>query len=302
MIRELDISNTVFEYDESQKPAMYADPGDTIIFNSYDFVLNKLSSEKILKSQIIKDGFVRQSVCGNVYINGSEPGDTLKVTVNQIEITADAGTVAVYPPDFEVLGAYIDQEETLKIPIKDGQALFFDGRIKIPICPMIGALAVCAAGVVEDTVTPGRYGGNMDCKMLQEGASIYLPVTVPGALLSMGDVHGLQGDGEIFSALEVPSRITVTVELIKAKQEKWPVLETSDAWYWIASADTMDEANVEAMKAGAEFLLKRGGGLTSTEWIVMLGIVGELEVCNFVDPRVSARLKMPKYVASEISF
>ncbi len=302
MIRELGIKNLVFDYNEQDKPAGFADSGDTIIFNSYDFVLNKLTDSGVLKSHIISEGFERQSVCGNVYINGAEPGDTLKVTIEKIEITDKEGTIAIFPPDFEVLGKYIDKEETWKIPIEDGYAIFFGGKVKLPIRPMVGALAVCPAGVVEDTVTPGTYGGNMDCKLLEEGTSIYLPVTVKGALLNMGDVHALQGDGEIFSALEVPSRITVKVELIKGRQEKWPVLETEDAWYCIASSETMDRANEYAMKAVAEFLMKRDTGFSKTEVVVLLGVSADLEVCNFVDPRVSARLKIPKILIPNISF
>lgn len=302
MIRICDISNMVFEYDENQAPAIYADSGDTIIFDSYDFVLNKLTDENVLKSKIVEEGFERQSCCGNVYINQAEPGDTLKVTIDDIEITSPTGTIQVYPPDFEVLSKYIDKEATIKVPIEDGYATFFGGKVKLPINPFIGALAVCKHGIIEDTVTPGTYGGNMDCKLLGIGTSIYLPVTCPGALLNMGDAHALQGDGEIFSALEVPAKMTVTVEVIKGRQEEWPVLETKDSWYVITSADTMDEANTLAMDAAAQFLIKRGGGLTATEWVVMLGVAGDLEVCNVVDPRVSARLGMPKAIAKDICF
>lgn len=302
MIRELDVNYRIYNYDEDRKPAMYAEPGDTIVFNAEDFVGNALTDETVLKSSLVADGFVCQPCNGDVYINGAQPGDTLKVTIENIEITAAEGTIQLYPPDFEVYGKYLEKEETMKVPIKNGKAVFFGGKLRIPIKPMVGAIAVCPHGVVEDTVTPGTYGGNMDCKCLTEGSSIYLPVAVPGALLNMGDAHALQGDGEIFSALEVPSRITVKVELIKNRQEKWPVLETKDKWYVIASAETMDEATNEVMEAAYHFFAEHGRGYNEQEWIVLLGVAGDVEVCNVVDPRVSIRLGIPKNIAGEIEF
>lgn len=302
MIRELDIKHRIYDYNENREPAMYANSGDTIIFNAQDFVENSLTDESVLKSSIIENGFVCQPCNGDVYINAAQPGDTLKITIQKIEITAEQGTIALFPPDFEVYGKYIDKEETMKVPIQNGEAILFNGNLKLPIKPMVGAIAVCPHGVVEDTVTPGTYGGNMDCKCITEGTTLYLPVAVPGALLNMGDVHALQGDGEIFSALEVPSRITVKVELIKNRQEKWPVLETKDMWYVIASAASMDEATKEAMEAAYTFLEKRKGGYSKKEWIVLLGLMGNLEVCNVVDPRVSLRLGIPKNIADKIAF
>ncbi|MBC5689856.1 acetamidase/formamidase family protein [Mediterraneibacter sp. NSJ-55] len=302
MVREMDIKYRIYIYDKNRKPAMYADSGDIIIFHAQDFVENRLTDEGILKSSIIKAGFICQPCNGDVYINNAEPGDTLKVTIEKIEITAEKGTIALFPPDFEVYGKYLDREETIKVPIKDGKAIFFGGRLELPVQPMIGAIAVCPADEIEDTVTPGTYGGNMDCKYITEGTSLYLPVAVPGALLNMGDAHAMQGDGEIFSALEVPSCITAKVELIKNRQEKWPILETEDKWYVIASAESMDEATKEAMETAYHFLVKRGGGYGKKEWIILLGMVGDIEVCNVVDPRVSIRLGIPKKIAEKIIF
>ena len=142
----------------------------------------------------------------------------------------------------------------------------------------------------------------MDCKHLGIGTTLYLPVEVPGALLGMGDVHALQGDGEVPAALEVSGAITVTIDLIKGRQEKWPVLETDDAWYVLATGDTINEANPDAMEGMAEFLIKRGGGFSNIEWMILLGMAGDLEVCQVPNPRMTARYRMPKSVAKNITF
>lgn len=122
MIREVGINNRIYDYDESRMPAMYADSGDTIIFNAEDFVGNLLTNEKVLKSHIIAEGFVCQPCNGDVYINGAEPGDTLKITIDKVEITADQGTIALFPPDFEIYGKYLDKEETMKVPARGRQS------------------------------------------------------------------------------------------------------------------------------------------------------------------------------------
>ncbi|MGI6160454.1 MAG: acetamidase/formamidase family protein [Christensenellales bacterium] len=142
----------------------------------------------------------------------------------------------------------------------------------------------------------------MDCKYLTKGTSLYLPVQVPGALLCTGDIHALQGDGEIVCGLEVPGKITLKVEVIKDKAEPCPMLETPERWYMLASEDTIEKSNWEAIDKMLKFLLKRSDKYTLTQWISLMGICGDLEFCQVVDPLVTIRYGIDKSVAPDLTF
>lgn len=300
-MKHVDITKKFFFYEEANKPVMTIVPGETIAFSSEDCFQNLLVDEKIVKSQLLAQKVVINPSTGPIFVEGAKPGDTLKVHIDAIEMLDGYGTMALIAEEFGVLARYFDKEETVKVPIVDGVAHFFGGKLKLPINPMVGVLAVTPKGESAPTSTPGTYGGNMDCKLLTKGATLYLPVQVEGALLGMGDVHALQGDGEVLASLEVPAKITVTVDLIKNRAEKWPVLETDTHWYVLTSADTLAEANPLALEAMAEFLIKRGG-YDKKEWLMLMGIVGNIEICQIVDPRMTARFGMPKAIAKNLAF
>ena len=301
-MKEIDISKKFFFYQESNEPVMTIESGETVKFASEDCFQNLLTDSSIVKSDILKQGVIINPSTGPVYVKDAMPGDTLKVHIDNIEMLDGYGTMALIAEEFGVLGKYFDKEETVKVPVKDGVAEFFGGKVKLPVRFMVGVLAVTPKDYAAPTSTPGTYGGNMDCKLLNIGTDLYLPVAVEGALLGMGDVHALQGDGEILASLEVPAAITVTVELIKGRQEKWPILETEDAWYVLASGEDLNTANPEALDGMAQFLLKRGGEFTKEEWLMMMGIAGDLEICQIADPWMTARFKMPKSITKDLKF
>ena len=301
-MKHVDISHKFFFYEESNKPVLTIQPGETVEFASEDCFQNLLTDSSVVKSELLRKNIIINPSTGPVYIEGAEPGDTLKIHIDDIRMLDAYGTMALIAEEFGILGKYFDCEETVKVPIIDGIAHFFDGKVKLPIKPMVGVLAVTPKGYAAPTSTPGTYGGNMDCKLLSAGTDLYLPVAVEGALLGMGDVHALQGDGEILASLEVPGAITVTVDLIKGRQEKWPILETKEAWYVLASGPDLNSANPEALDGMAQFLIKRKGEFTKEEWLMMMGIAGDLEICQIADPWMTARFRMPKSITKDLEF
>lgn len=82
------------------------------------------------------------------------------------------------------------------LDISDGNVHL--GGHSFPVNPMIGVIGVAPSGKGIDTETPDAHGGNMDCTRVHEGSVIYFPVSAPGALLAMGDLHAAMGDGEVF--------------------------------------------------------------------------------------------------------
>lgn len=161
---------------------------------------------------------------------------------------------------------------------------------------MIGVIGTAPETADIPCGTPGRHGGNMDTKLIRKGNTLYLPVFIEGAKLAMGDLHAVMGDGEVsICGLEVPGVVTVTVDVIKGKQEEWPVLETADAWYVLASGKDLDEAADFAMTGMLKFLQDRLP-LGKNDIISLLSITGNLEISQIVDPLKTVRMSIPKYV------
>lgn len=292
------IKGTTPYYDESLDGVYTMRPGETIVLDAPDCWGNQLN-ETVTKGELYERGLEMNPCCGPVVVEGAMPGDTLKISVKGIQV-ADAGHLAIYRPEFGVLGEYLEKDETVTVPVKYGAAKLH-GKFEVPIKPMLGVLAVTPAGERQSTLLSGTYGGNMDCNLLTEGTVLYLPVQVPGAKVVTGDVHALQGNGEVLASLEIPARITLQIELLKGSQEEWPILETAEGWHVITSGKTSDEANQAAMKAMADFLTRRGI-YSNKEWLTLMGLVGEADICKVVDTFKTSRFFMSKKYTDKITF
>jgi amidase len=167
---------------------------------------------------------------------------------------------------------------------------------------MIGVIGVAPEGEAIGCGTPGHHGGNMDNTMVAEGAVLYFPVAVEGALFGLGDVHAVMGDGEIgVTGLEIPADINLTIELIKGKAPEYPVLENEESFSIIVSKETVDEATVRATELMHDFLVERMD-IASPDIIMLMSLVGDLEICQIVDPLKTVRFVFPKKYMARAEF
>lgn len=142
----------------------------------------------------------------------------------------------------------------------------------------------------------------MDNKMVTEGATIYFPVAVDGALFAMGDLHAAMGDGEIgVSGLEIPAEVTVTLELIKEKAQTEPVLEDRDYWSVIVSRESLDQAASDATETMFLFLKERVD-MSDPDLTILMSLAGQLQFCQVVDPLKTVRFVIPKGYLGQIEF
>jgi len=149
--------------------------------------------------------------------------------------------------------------------------------------------------------TPGAHGGNMDNKMVTEGATLYFPVAVEGALFGLGDFHAAMGDGEVsVSGVEVAGAATVTLEVIKGQHLEQPMLENEECFTQIASAMTLDEASKMATQLMINRLVERTH-MNVSEVTMLMSAVGQLEICQVVDPLVTVRFVVPKWLLSQLN-
>ncbi|MGG3466756.1 acetamidase/formamidase family protein [Neobacillus pocheonensis] len=280
--------NTILSFSPSNQPVCKAISGDVITFETCDCFSNQIQSEEQLFSSVGWDKI--NPATGPLFVEEAEPGDILKVEILKISI-AKQGVMTV-APNLGVLGEAIKEEKTKIIRIENGKALFNE-KIQIPVRPMIGVIGTSPETEEIPTGTPGQHGGNMDCKRIVEGAVLYLPVHVNGALLSMGDLHAVMGDGEvIICGLEISGEVTVRVSVIKDKIFPLPLLKEGDHIMTIASAETLDLAAKQATLQMHNFLIEELG-VEFNEAGMLLSLVGNLRICQVVDPLMTARMELP---------
>ncbi len=168
-------------------------------------------------------------------------------------------------------------------------------RVEVGLAPFIGSIGVAPRfGRVETTLTPGEYGGNMDCVETTEGTTLYLPVWVRGAYLSFGDVHALQGDGEVNgTALEVTAQVTLKIEVLKGRHAEWPRLENATYIMTAASTRPLDDCVRLAQIELLNWLVEDHGFAREEAWQLMAQ-VGSMRIGNVVDPRYTVVAKFPK--------
>ena len=136
----------------------------------------------------------------------------------------------------------------------------------------------------------------MDTKQITEGATLYFPVFQEGALFATGDFHAAMGDGEVSgTGIEVPGEVTVTFEVIKETPIHHPLLETDEGISFLVSAETLDEATTTAVREMIDFLHPQIG-LSMSHLTMLMSAVGQTETSQIVDPLITARFFVPKYV------
>jgi acetamidase/formamidase len=225
---------------------------------------------------------------GPVEVRGARAGETLVVEIDEVRVgtwgITDAGG---WPsPLNERLGVSEGQPATLVWELDAEAALGRDqaGRT-VALRPFLGVIGMPPSEPgVHPTQPPRVSGGNIDCKELVAGTTLYLPIPVDGALLSAGDGHAAQGDGEVSQlAIECPlERAQLTVSVRDDLTLSTPIARTDDAWLTFGFDEDLDEAAALAIDAMLE-LMGREHGLERREALALASIVVDLRVTQMVN-------------------
>ena len=286
---KLNCEHTINNFSKDNAPIMRVSSPITMTIETKDCYSNMLRSPETRSNRVPSE--LINPATGPIYIEGAEPGDTLKVTIEKIDIE-DFGVVSC-GDDCGPLAKYLVGNHLEIVDIKDGFADFL-GKYKIPLHKMIGVIGVAPSDEAKRTSYPGRHGGNMDTNMITEGTVLYLPVAVPGALLAMGDVHAVMGDGEVGgSGLEIPANITFTIEVIPGKSYEFPIAEDDSTFCIIATEPTLDAATESVTGAALTFMRERID-LEDYKIIMLMSLVGDLQFSQVVDPEMTVRFMVPK--------
>ena len=251
-------------------PVLRIAPGMPVSFATRDGDDGQIDRDTTVADLAGLDALRAHAMTGPFFVEGAEPGDQLRVHIDEL-IPADFGWTTILPGRFGLLRDRFDSPLVVRWELRDGVATSDDlPGVRVRGAPFLGlvgtapsrallaqfaareaALAEAGAVVMQPnprsalpaigpaasdglrTVPPRETGGNFDIKELRAGSTLVLPVAVPGALLSAGDMHFAQGDGEASgTAIECAGRVTMTVELVKRHAIEWrgrfPHLEFCD--------------------------------------------------------------------------
>ena len=285
------VSKDTFVYAMSaqNKPALHIEPGTQIQFETWDALYGQVRSAD--KGFDGLDWSCVNPATGPVYINGAQAGDILSVKIDHIEVE-ETGLV-ICGKDMGVMGPFLQNSAIKIVSIKDGMAHYSDD-IQLPINKMIGVIGVAPKSGEIPCGVPDLHGGNMDCKEIREGATVLLPVNVPGALLAIGDLHAVMADGEVgASGLEVAGCVTVTVDIIKNKDLPLPMIINDSHVMALASDVDLDTA-VEMAVANMTGYLTQTEGFTMEDAVMLTSLVADVRICQVVDPKKTVRIEFPK--------
>jgi acetamidase/formamidase len=290
----LDHSVVHHQWDNSLPPRLTIDAGDTVVFDTRDAADRYYSRASTHADVLARGPFRGHPLTGPVRVRDAAPGDTLVVEIVDMKPGADFGWTAIRP------GRGLLPESDFAKPfqqiwdVSDGTHARMGNGIAIPLAPFPGVMgtALDEAGA-HSTMPPRKNGGNMDIKQLTAGTTLLLPVWVEGALFSVGDGHGAQGDGEVcVTAVEMMAQVTLRFGLQKGRYLPEPQLRTSGpldraanrSSYYATTAHGPDlfASAQQAVRYMIDHLVQERG-LSREQAYIVCSVAVDLKISEIVD-------------------
>jgi acetamidase/formamidase len=286
-------------YDSSLDPVVTIESGDRVYFENLlargldRLRLAGISEDRFLppmlevEERVTDRGPGAHPLNGPIYVEGAETGDVLEVRFLDIGFLVDYGVSGflpgggTIPADFPSAALRIFEIDTVTSTV----TMTGVEGITIPARPFFGSIGVAPPvlrGRISSTA-PGYHVGNLDNKDLVEGTTIFMPVHVYGGLLSIGDGHAAQGDGEVTgTAIEASLYGTIEVILHKDRSLKWPRAETPTHYMSMGLDPDLDEAARMATREMVSFLVSEKG-MDPADAYVLCSVALDLRVTQLVD-------------------
>ena len=286
-MRRIPRSSHVFSYSAANPPAERIAPGETVVVET----TNAFGDQEFHPGDTLADLDLDAAdpLTGPLYVEGAEPGDTIAVTLEDIQLVGIGAQGII--PGFGIL-------DWKSMPLhffepRDGKITWLRG-IEFAVRPSLGAIGVAPVEGSIPSIWPGDHGGNMDTKYVCARSTIFFPVFHPGALLVMGDCHQIQGDGELCGvAPETDAEVTLHVDVLKGKTIRRPRIMAEHRFMTIASAETLEQAVKIATRDMIDLLVEEKG-FTEDEAYLLITIKADIEICQVVDPLMTVRVAMDR--------
>jgi acetamidase/formamidase len=263
----LDPANLHGYFSRELEPVLTVAPGDSVRFAVPNAGWEVARDEHVAARDPERD--TGHALAGPIEVGGARAGQTLVVRIDRV-VPGTWGVTLSEPAH------RIDWE-------LDGELGSGAGRT-VRLAPFLGVLGMPPSDPgIHSTIPPRRHGGNIDCKELVAGSTLYLPIPVDGALFSAGDGHALQGDGEVSgTAIECPAQATLTLDLQDDPVPEWPIARTADAWLTFGFDEHLGRAARIAVD-GMLDLMERELGLDRPDALALASVVVDLRVTQVVN-------------------
>ena len=263
----LDASVLHGHFSRELPPVLSVDPGDSVRFSTPNAGWHVGRDEPFQSRNTELD--TGHALAGPIEVRGVRAGQVLAVRVDD-----------VVPGPWGVTFGGADHRIDWEL---DGGVGTAAGR-SVRLAPFLGVLGMPPdeAGV-HSTIPPRRCGGNIDCKELVAGTTLYLPIPLAGALFSAGDGHAAQGDGEVSgTAIEAPVEAQVTLDVRDDFELEWPIARVEGAWLTFGFDDHLGRAAKIAVD-GMLDLMERELELPRNDALAFASVVVDLRVTQVVN-------------------
>lgn len=233
---------------------------------------------------------------GPIAVRGAQPGDVLEIRILDIQLRQDWGYTYVRPlagalPNdfsaFEQMIVRLDRQRNVGI---------LPWGTELPLRPFFGVMGVAPPrewGMIS-TIQPRAHGGNLDNKQLIAGSTLYLPVHVEGGRLSLGDGHGVQGDGEVCTtAIETALEGTVEIILRKDLALSYPQAETPTHIVTMGMDPDLDDAAQAALRRMIDYVVAHSK-LSRQQAFMLMSLAADVHVTQLVNEHKGIHVMLPK--------
>ncbi len=269
------------------EPILTVEPGDSIAFSCLNAGW-RTAEHEMYSGRLEGELDAGHALIGPIEVRGSRAGQTLAVEIDEVRIGSGGVTQAGgwSTPLNDRLGVGEGETTTLhwELDADAGIGRSDSGR-EVALHPFLGVIGMPPDEPgIHSTHPPRPSGGNIDCKELLAGTTLFLPIAVDGALLSAGDGHAAQGDGEVSQlAIEAPvERAQLTLSVRDDLSLTAPIAWTPEAWLTFGFDEDLDEAAALAIDGMLE-LMGREYGLERREALALASVVVDLRVTQLVN-------------------
>jgi acetamidase/formamidase len=284
-----------YKWDNSLEPAVEVEPGDLVHFETQE-VSDGQVTPGCSASALTQIDFNRlYPLGGPVFVRGAEPGDVLEVEILELR-PLDWGWAAILP-GLGLLSDDFTEPYIRHFDLTNGEYAELRQDIRIPIQPFCGTMGVAPdePGAL-DVLPPTKGAGNIDTRHLNVGATLYLPVFVPGAMFSAGDCHAAQGDGEVcVTGIECPMAFSLRFSVRKGRSlPPWryqfrtspgPLQPRSDELGYFATTALGPDLMENAKNAVRDLIVWLGQehSLSPEDAYVLCSLAADLKISQIVD-------------------
>jgi acetamidase/formamidase len=281
-------------WDIDIEPVVHAESGDVVVVETDDFAGGQIRRDSTAADLPALDFETIYPLAGPIHLVGAEPGDVLAVQFLGFELP-DWGWAAILPGFGLLPPGELDDPYVKFFDLTQGDTTELVPGVRIPLEPFCGTTGVPGTGMHNVPIPPPHAGGgNIDLRHLTEGSTLYLPVGASGALLSLGDGHAAQGDGEVcVTGLECRMRTTIRISIERGMTVRSPAVRRQpgsltprvDSAGWFATtgveSDLM-EASRSAVRAMIDHLVEERG-LSREDAYVLCSLAADLKITEVVD-------------------